>query len=131
MFPYRLGFSWVFFSTEVKNKLTKIGRKGTTPNHDGDTWKKFLLLKENTDSINSKDHICPQVKIMTGTKFRRLFLPSETSAECYKRNLDKNLLSLEKYRHRKGKHLTVDFVLADVGFMNGNICNKKKKPRFG
>lgn len=72
-----------FFPIEVKNKLAKIGRKGTL-NHDGDTWKKFLLWKENTDSINSKEHIYPQVKIITGTKFRRLVLPSKTLAECYK-----------------------------------------------
>lgn len=46
MFPYGVGVSWFFFSTEVKNKLTKVGRKGTL-NHDGNTWKKFLLWKEN------------------------------------------------------------------------------------
>ncbi|KAI1236016.1 hypothetical protein IHE44_0002111 [Lamprotornis superbus] len=45
---------------EVKSKLTKIEREGTTLNCDGDTWKKFLLGKENTDSINSKEHIYPQ-----------------------------------------------------------------------
>lgn len=47
-----------------------------------ETHGKSSYYGRKTDSINSKEHIYPQVKIITGTKFRRLVLPSETSAEC-------------------------------------------------
>lgn len=36
-------------------------------------------------------------------------------------------LSLERCGHRKGKHLTVDFAFANVGFMNGSIFNKESQ----
>lgn len=78
-------FEGEFFSLEGKNCLTKIGGKGTNLNHE---WRhiqaKFLLWNENTGSINRKEHIQPQVIIITVTKFRRLAFPSKNSAECYK-----------------------------------------------
>lgn len=61
--------------------------------------KVLIMAYKITGSINSKEHIYPQVIIITVTKFRRIVFPSKTSAECCKR-IGKNHLSLEKYGHR-------------------------------